>query len=172
MTKKRMGAKRLRAGALPHRRESVLNSRMRDNPVDQTEMFWTNKARNFFRRALGITTGDIIHFNSAKQIADTIRSTSRIFRRPMRGDLDRLALAVSALSIGAFVAWSAQAAPHTPSPLQNQSIVQHVGCTFAGSRCPLGRTWVCAPRGCSCAPCGVYYGAPWRYPVRPWRWRY
>ena len=83
-----------------------------------------------------------------------------------------LALAVSALTIGAFVAWSAQAAPLILLPSQNQLEVQQVGCTAAGSRCPFGRTWVCAPRGCSCAPCGVYYGAPWRYPVRPWRWRY
>ena len=66
MTRKRMGAKRPRAGALPHRRKSVLNSRMRDNPVDQTEMFWTIKARNFFRRALGITTGDIRSFQLCK----------------------------------------------------------------------------------------------------------
>jgi DNA-binding beta-propeller fold protein YncE len=27
-------------------------------------------------------------------------------------------------------------------PLQNQSAIQQIGCTFA-SRCPLGRTWVC-----------------------------
>jgi hypothetical protein len=60
MTKKRMGTKRPRAGA--HRRKSVLNTRMRDNPVDQTEMFWTIKARNFFRRAIGTTTGDIRSF--------------------------------------------------------------------------------------------------------------
>jgi hypothetical protein len=88
----------------------------------------------------------------------------------------RLALAVSALTIGASVAGSAQAAPLTPLPSQYQSAVQQVGCTFAG-RCPLGRVWVCRPRGCWCAPCGGYYGgryygAPWRYPVRPWRWHY
>jgi hypothetical protein len=99
----------------------------------------------------------------------------------------RLALAVSALTISASVAWSAQAAPLTLLPSQNRSAVQQVGCTFAG-RCPLGRSWVCRERGCWCAPCGGYYrgryqsgdyrggryywGAPWRYPLSPWRWHY
>ena len=53
----------------------------------------------------------------------------------------RLGLAVSALTIGALVALSAQAAPHATLPLQNQSAVQEVGCTSAGPRCPLGRAW-------------------------------
>jgi hypothetical protein len=85
----------------------------------------------------------------------------------------RLGLAVSALTIGAFVGLSAQAVPRLTLPLQNQSAVQQVGCTSAGPRCPLGRAWVCPPRSvCYCAPCGRYYGAPWRYPLRPWRWHY
>ena len=85
----------------------------------------------------------------------------------------RLGLAVSALTIGALVALSAQATPHATLPLQDQSAVQQVGCTSPGPRCPLGRAWVCPPRSvCYCAPCGRYYGAPWRYPLRPWRWHY
>ena len=83
----------------------------------------------------------------------------------------RLGLAVSALTIGVLVALSAPL-PMT-LPLQNQSAVQQAGCTSAGPRCPLGRAWVCPPRSvCYCAPCGRYYGAPWRYPLRPWRWHY
>jgi len=82
-----------------------------------------------------------------------------------------LALALSALSIAACVALSVQAAPRMVLPSQNQSAIQQIGCTFAG-RCPLGRTWVCTQRRCACAPCGVNYGAPWRYPLSPWRWRY
>ena len=59
MTKKQ--TKRPRAGTLPHRRKSVLSSRRRDDSVEaQTEMFWTRW--NVFRRALGITTGDIRSF--------------------------------------------------------------------------------------------------------------
>ena len=85
----------------------------------------------------------------------------------------RLVLAVSALTISALVALSAQAVPHMTLPFQNHSEVQQVGCTSAGPRCPLGRAWVCPPRSvCYCAPCGRYYGAPWRYPLRPWRWHY
>ena len=53
MTKKRTGSKRPRAGALPHRR---------DNTVDQTHMFRESKERNFFRRFLGMTNGDIRSF--------------------------------------------------------------------------------------------------------------
>src|SRR6476646_7195886 len=33
-----------------------------------------------------------------------------------------------------------------------------------GPRCPWGRTWVCGPYGCGCAPCGGrYWYRPWRY---------
>jgi hypothetical protein len=85
----------------------------------------------------------------------------------------RVGLAVSAPTIGAVVALSAQAAPHMNLPLQNQSAVQQIGCTSVGPRCPLGRAWVCPPRSvCYCTPCGRYYGAPWSYPLRPWRWHY
>ena len=60
MTKKHR-AKRSRAGA--HRRKSVLNARMRDNPVEaETERLLTITVRNFFRRAFGITPGDIRSF--------------------------------------------------------------------------------------------------------------
>src|SRR5262245_18713329 len=32
----------------------------------------------------------------------------------------------------------------------------------------LRKAWVCPPRStCYCAPCGRYYGAPWRYPFTP-----
>jgi hypothetical protein len=83
-----------------------------------------------------------------------------------------LALAISALSVAVSASFSTQAAPRVPLPLQIHSAVQQIGCTNAGPRCPLGRTWVCGAKGCVCAQCGVYYGAPWRYPMRPWRWRY
>ena len=82
------------------------------------------------------------------------------------------AIAIAVFSFSAFVALSADAAPLLPLPAQKHSAVEQVGCTSVGPRCPLGRTWVCAPNRCACAPCGVYYGAPWRYPMRPWRWRY
>ena len=65
MTKKNRG--KPGASALPHRRESVQNARMRDNPVEaQTERLWTIKARNFFRLALGKTSGDILSFQLYK----------------------------------------------------------------------------------------------------------
>ena len=61
MTKKHRA--KPRAGALPHKRESVLNSRMRDNPVEaETERLLTIKVRNFFRRAFAVTPGDIRSF--------------------------------------------------------------------------------------------------------------
>ena len=54
MTNKRIGAKRHRSGALAHGRKSVLNTRMRDHPVQaETEMPLTIKVRNFFRQAFG-----------------------------------------------------------------------------------------------------------------------
>ena len=86
----------------------------------------------------------------------------------------RLALAVAALSSAAFVALSAQATPLMPSPSQNYTAIEKVGCTARGSRCGLGSTWVCKKQRCWCAPCGrnYYHGAPWHYPLRPWRWRY
>jgi len=82
------------------------------------------------------------------------------------------AIAIVVFSFGMCVALSTEAAPLMPLRGQNHSPVEPVGCTSVGPRCPLGRTWVCGPNRCACAPCGVYYGAPWRYPMRPWRWRY
>jgi hypothetical protein len=61
MTKKRIGAKHPKAGA--HRRKSVLNTRMRDNPVEaEMERLLTITVRNFFRRAFGTRPGDIRSF--------------------------------------------------------------------------------------------------------------
>jgi hypothetical protein len=84
-----------------------------------------------------------------------------------------IAIAASALLIVAFAIGAAEAAPTTPLPAQNSSLVEQIGCTGPGPRCPWGRTWVCGPRGfCKCVRCGGFYGTPWRYPLRPWRWRY
>jgi hypothetical protein len=55
------------------------------------------------------------------------------------------AIAIAVFSIGTSVALSVEAAPLLPLPAQNQSAVEHVGCTSPGPRCPLGRTWVCGP---------------------------
>jgi hypothetical protein len=61
MTKKNTAAKRPRAGG--HRRKSVLNTRMRDNPLEaETERMLTITVRNFFRRAFGMTNGHIRSF--------------------------------------------------------------------------------------------------------------
>jgi hypothetical protein len=65
MTKKNMVAKRRRVDARPRRRNSVLKSRMRDNPVGvQTEGLSTIKV--LFRRVLGIIPGDIRSFQLCK----------------------------------------------------------------------------------------------------------
>jgi len=78
MTKKQ--TKRPRAGGLPHRRKSVLSSRMRDNSVQaQTEMLWTKW--NVFRRALGITTGDIRSF----QLYITDNGYRTVYLKDLRG---------------------------------------------------------------------------------------
>ena len=78
MTKKQ--TKRPRAGGLPHRRKSVLSSRMRDNSVQaQTEMLWTKW--NVFRRALGITTGDVRSF----QLYITDNGYRTVYLKDLRG---------------------------------------------------------------------------------------
>src|SRR5262245_59962734 len=46
----------------------------------------------------------------------------------------------------------------------NYSPIEKVACGGPGPRCPWGRTWVCGPYGCGCAPCGGrYWYCPWRY---------
>ena len=84
----------------------------------------------------------------------------------------KIALAASAFLSVAFAIGSAQAASTIPLPAQNYSPIERIGCTGPGTRCPWGRTWACNPRGfCRCVKCGGFYGGPWRYPLRPWRWR-
>jgi hypothetical protein len=79
--------------------------------------------------------------------------------------------AIAAVVFAGLLTWKAEATTLI-APTKNYSpLVQEVGCRAPG-RCGLGRVWVCAPRGCWCAPCGGYWGAPYVYPLRPWRWRY
>jgi hypothetical protein len=84
----------------------------------------------------------------------------------------KMALIVIAAVVMLFAGaldWRAEAttlngASHLPAVTKNFSPVERVACGGPGPNCPWGRTWVCRPRGCWCAPCGGYY--------RPWRWRY
>lgn len=81
--------------------------------------------------------------------------------------------ATIALAFAGLLAWNAQAASLAGTiPATRYSPVEKVACGGPGPHCPWGRTEVCGRRGCWCAPCGHYYGAPWVYPLRPWRWRY
>jgi hypothetical protein len=82
--------------------------------------------------------------------------------------------ATIAFVIAGGLAWNAQAASLAgTAPAMNYSPVEKVACGGPGPNCPWGRTWVCGPHRCWCAPCGGrYYGAPYVYPLRPWRWRY
>ena len=64
-----------------------------------------------------------------------------------------------AIGAACSLAWSAT----IPAPGPNYSPIQKAACG-AGPRCPWGRTWVCGPAGCWCAPCGRgYWYRPWRY---------
>jgi hypothetical protein len=84
----------------------------------------------------------------------------------------KMALIVIAAVVMLFAGaldWRAEAttlngASYLPAVTKNFSPVERVACGGPGPNCPWGRTWVCRPRGCWCAPCGGYY--------RPWRWRY
>jgi hypothetical protein len=81
--------------------------------------------------------------------------------------------ATTALFVAGVLAWNAQAAPLAgTAPAMNYSPVEQVACGGPGPHCGWGSTWACGPRGCWCAPCGRGYGAPYVYPLRPWRWRY
>ena len=65
MKKKHTRAKRPRAGATPRSRESVLNSRMSDNPVEaQMERRWL-RVQSSFQRVFG-TAGDLRSFQIYK----------------------------------------------------------------------------------------------------------
>jgi hypothetical protein len=82
-------------------------------------------------------------------------------------------IAVAAMTFAGLASWKAEATIFTGAlPTQNYSQIEKVGCSGPGPRCPWGRTWLCGPRGCWCAPCGGYYAAPYVHPLRPWRWRY
>ena len=84
----------------------------------------------------------------------------------------KMALIVIAAVVMLFAGaldWRAEAttlngASYLPAVTKNFSPVERVACGGPGPNCLWGRTWVCRPRGCWCAPCGGYY--------RPWRWRY
>jgi hypothetical protein len=76
--------------------------------------------------------------------------------------------ATIALLVAGVLAWNAQAAPFAgTAPAKNYSPIERVGCGGAG-RCPWGRTWVCGPRGCGCAPCGGGGGYGWRRRCAVW----
>jgi hypothetical protein len=73
--------------------------------------------------------------------------------------------AALALLAGGALAWTAQAMPGAGTESQlNYSPIEKVACGGPGPRCPWGRTWVCGPYRCFCAPCrrGYWY-RPWRY---------
>jgi hypothetical protein len=80
----------------------------------------------------------------------------------MRNLILALAIGVAITAVG-FLSWNAEATTLAlPAPTQNYSPVEKVACGGPGPNCPWGRTWVCRPRGCWCAPCGGYW-RPWRY---------
>jgi hypothetical protein len=65
------------------------------------------------------------------------------------------------VAIGSL-AWASSATIPAPSP--NYSPIEKAACGGPGPRCPWGRTWVCGPYRCWCAPCGGgYWYRPWRY---------
>jgi hypothetical protein len=75
--------------------------------------------------------------------------------------------------VAGLLAFKAEATPMLPS-IPQSSPVEAVACGGPGPYCPPGRTRVCGPAGCWCAPCGGYYRPYWGpgpY-YRPWRWRY
>jgi hypothetical protein len=72
--------------------------------------------------------------------------------------------AALALLAGGALAWTAQAMPGAGAlPAQNYSPIEKVACGGPGPRCPWGRTWVCGPYRCFCAPCRGGWYRPWRY---------
>jgi hypothetical protein len=72
-----------------------------------------------------------------------------------------------------LLTFKAEATPTLPS-IPQSSPVETVACGGFGPYCPPGRTRVCGPAGCWCAPCGGYYRPYWRPGPywRLWRWRY
>jgi hypothetical protein len=72
--------------------------------------------------------------------------------------------AAGAFLLAGALGWAAQAAPTGAvlPPAMHYSPVEKVACGGPGPRCPWGRTWVCGPYRCGCAPCGGYW-RPWRY---------
>ena len=69
---------------------------------------------------------------------------------------------LGAIGVACSLAWAGSAT--LPTPRHNYSPIEKVACGGPGPRCPWGRTWVCGPRGCWCAPCGRgYWYRPWRY---------
>lgn len=86
----------------------------------------------------------------------------------------KLALAVAFTATGTLLlaGMLGSHAGATPSlqPATHSSPIQSIACGGPGPYCPPGRTRVCGPAGCWCAPCGGYV-VPGPY-FRPWRWRY
>ena len=82
----------------------------------------------------------------------------------------KIALILTAAVVMLFAGvldWRAEAtalngASGLPAVTKNFSPVTPVACGGPGPNCPWGRTWVCRPAGCWCAPCGGYYRPYWR----------
>ena len=65
-----------------------------------------------------------------------------------------MTLAAAAFVLGSMAIANAQTqgASGLNAQAQNATIIHQAGCMRWG-RCPPGRHWVCAPRGCWCAFC-------------------
>jgi len=67
-------------------------------------------------------------------------------------------------ALGAACSFAFAGSATIPAPGPNYSPIEKIACGGPGPRCPWGRTWVCGPYGCGCAPCGGrYWYRPWRY---------
>jgi hypothetical protein len=74
----------------------------------------------------------------------------------------KLVFALATFGAASSLAWASSATIPAPGP--NYSPIEKAACGGPGPRCPWGRTWVCGPAGCWCAPCGRgYWYRPWRY---------
>ena len=66
-------------------------------------------------------------------------------------------------AIGAACSFAFAGSATIPAPGPHYSPIEKAACGGPGPRCAWGRTWVCGPYGCGCAPCGGRYwwgGAP------------
>ena len=59
----------------------------------------------------------------------------------------------TAMLIAGILVGKTEAMPAVGDMAKSHSIVEKAACGGWGRHCRPGRTWVCRPRGCWCAPC-------------------